>query len=231
MALNINRLTIAAALAAGISLIATPVAAAGLPVAGHVQVRNADYDSAAGHGRGNRDWGGRNWGRHRGHDRIDGGDILTGLLILGGIAVIAGAANGSNDREPDYPVTYPEDSRGSQPGSYSSGGRSYESGGMDRAVEMCVGEVERRNADVGEVDGANRGADGWFVSGTTASGSPWTCRIGQDGRVSSVDLGDNARLENYEPDGVMPVNGPVAGQYDDETYARARASMGQVAVR
>lgn len=222
MALLTNRLSIAAALAAGVSLIATPVAAAGLPVASHAQVRNADYDAAADRGHGRRDW---DWGRHRGHDRIDGGDILTGLLILGGIAVIAGAANGngngnSQNDEPDYPVTYPEDSRSAPSGTFRSGG-------MDRAVEMCVGEVERRNAEVGEVDSANRGADGWFISGSTRTGAPWACRIGNDGQVDSVDVGDNAQAALDEGEGATP----ASGQYDDATYARARAAMGQVAVR
>ena len=216
MALLTNRMSIAAALAAGVSLIATPVAAAGLPVP-HTQVRNADYDAAADRGHGRRD---RDWGRHRGHDRIDGGDILTGLLILGGIAVIAGAANSNANAGPDYPVTYPEDSRSTPPGTFRSGG-------MDRAVEMCVGEVERRNADVGEVDSANRGADGWFISGSTGTGAPWACRIGNDGQVQSVEVGDNFRADNGQPRNEVA----AAGQYDDATYARARAAMGPLAAR
>lgn len=218
MALLTNRLSIAAALAAGVSLLATPVAAAGLPVAGHAQVRNADYDAAADHRRGGRD---RDWGRHRGRDRVDGGDILTGLLVLGGIAVLAGAASSSNNEpQPHYPVTYPEDARSNPSGAARSGG-------MDRAVDMCVGEVERRNADVAEVDSANRGADGWFISGSTSTGAPWACRIGNDGQVDSVDVGDNAQAGNDGYDSAVP----ASGQYDDATYARAWAQLGHVAAR
>ena len=37
-------------------------------------------------------WGG-GWGRH--NDRVDAGDIFTGILIIGGIAAIASAASKS----------------------------------------------------------------------------------------------------------------------------------------
>ena len=38
-----------------------------------------------------RDWG---WGGHHRHrDRVDAGDIIAGVLILGGIAAIASAAS------------------------------------------------------------------------------------------------------------------------------------------
>ena len=47
--------------------------------------------AAEAHGRWDRGgWGGRGWHRDRGG--VDGGDVLAGLLIIGGIAAIAKSA-------------------------------------------------------------------------------------------------------------------------------------------
>ena len=64
-----------------------------LPLAGEAQARPG--------------WGGggRHWHRDRG---IDGGDVLAGLLIFGGIAAIASAASKSNDSRNDGDRYRPE---------------------------------------------------------------------------------------------------------------------------
>ena len=59
-------------------------------------------------------WGGGNWG-HRHHDRVDAGDVIAGILIIGGIAAIASAASKNkrdrrdNNREYDNRPEYPRE--------------------------------------------------------------------------------------------------------------------------
>jgi len=209
MALTGNRLAMSTALAAVFSIVTTPVLAAGIPFPQPVHAAVPAADTAD-HRR-----------RHHGNG-VDAGDIIAGVLVLGGIAAIASAAGNADRRDRDYreypdPRPYPDGSSYRTPAEpYRAGGQS---GGMDRAVDICVAEVER-SASVGTVDNATRGGDGWFVSGETGNGAPWTCRIGNDGRISDIDVGDAYGLRD---DGYPPAS---QGQYDDETYARARAQLG-----
>ena len=99
-----SRLSAAVALAAAATMAATPAFSAQLPkpaapVAPMVQVQ-ADDGAVLNHSRG--------WGRHPGYGRyhrnrggIDGGDVLAGVLILGGIAAVAAAASNAN-KDRDY---------------------------------------------------------------------------------------------------------------------------------
>lgn len=227
MALTGNRLAMGTAFAAILSLVATPVMAAQLPLP-RTALAVAPVDDIA-------------QNRRHYRDRVDAGDIIAGVLILGGIAAIAGAASNSDRRDRDYrsypePRSYPEDSRYRVPaepyrGDYRSGSQS---GGMDRAVDMCVAEVDR-SSPVGTVDNASRTGEGWFISGELENGAPWACRIGNDGRISDVDVGDNSRADNGGSS--APAEGPylddqyydsqsTSSQYDDATYARARTAMG-----
>ena len=206
MGLKTNKLAAATTIAAAFSMLATPVAAAELPTPAHAKAYDASVETAQNH----------RWGRYR--DRIDAGDVLTGVLILGGIAAIASAANrGARERDGRYPERYPDrwpdegDARYRTPGDYD---RS-ESRGLDRAVDMCVAEVEQRSGRVGTVDGANRDRDGWQVSGELENGRAYSCRIGNDGRISDVDVGDY-RESSADPDD---------GQWSDEDYARARETQ------
>jgi hypothetical protein len=189
--------------AAALSMLAPPAAAADLPSPAHARA----YDPAAETVERHRRW--------RDRDNVDVGDILVGVLILGGIAAIASAAEQSDrqDRYPDYP-----DYDGA-PGYRGPDGHSgYQSQGMDRAVDMCVTEVERGSGRVGSVDGANRTGEGWQVSGELERGGNWSCWIGNDGRVSDIDV-----TEGY---GASSAQGPD-GQWSDEAYARARALHGE----
>jgi hypothetical protein len=154
---RLNKFAAATALAAAFSLAATPAMA-----------RGHDH----------------HW--HRWHrDRVDGGDVLAGALILGGIAAIASAASKKDrqDREaPPPPV--PEDRRG-----YTD--RAGESDvGLDRAADMCAQAVDSERSRVDYVDNVNRDRDGWSVSGALIGGAPFSCRIGNDGQVSGVNVGD-----------------------------------------
>lgn len=199
-----RRLSAAAASVAALSMLATPVAAVELP-----RSAPAIYKGDIANG----------WGRHRHRDRVDAGDVLAGVLILGTIAAVASAAS-KNNRSERYPAPrepYPRDRQGYRDNSYNYDG---DGRGLDRAVDMCVDQVERGQDRVGTVDGANRTADGWTVSGALESGAGFTCRIDNDGRIRDVDIG------GYSAAAAGPVEDR---QYSDDVYAKARMSQGSVA--
>ncbi len=128
-------------------------------------------------------------GRHHGNG-ISAGDVFAGVLILGGIAAIAGAASNDRNRDDDYRYREPYPDQHpvyrEQPG-YS--GTAY-GGGIDSAVSQCVGEVERGDERVAAVDNAARTANGWQISGQLDAGGNFSRAIDNDGRIRSVDLGD-----------------------------------------
>lgn len=127
------------------------------------------------------------WRRHRHRDRIDAGDILTGVLIIGGIAAIAGAARNDRDgRDDRYRTRYPDyDNR------YDYNRRD-ERRGLERAARMCANAADARGYDVETVDEARRGPGGWTVSGETQAGARWSCRIDNNGRVTDISGGASA---------------------------------------
>ncbi|MEZ5744472.1 MAG: hypothetical protein R3D89_12320 [Sphingomonadaceae bacterium] len=140
----------------------------------------------------------RGW-HHR--DRgIDGGDVVAGILIIGGIAAIASAASNANknkryrdSRDDDYRDYRDRDYR-ERDGRY--GDDRYDdrrsdyrgAGGMDAAVDTCVAEVERGNRQVDTVDGANRDGSDWRIEGRMTNGSDFACTIGNDMRVRSATV-------------------------------------------
>ncbi|MGI8944483.1 MAG: hypothetical protein ACR2FJ_09705 [Qipengyuania sp.] len=192
-------------LLAAVSLIATPAAAADLP---RTSVRTAVPASATVNSAEEVYEGHRRWRR----DRVDAGDILAGVLILGGIAAVASAAKRAGDdryRDRDYRYREPAYRYRDRPGyRYDSGS------GIDRAVSMCMSEIER-DARVESVDGVNRTGVGWMVSGTLYNGEGFTCRIGNDGRIEGVDYG--ARDAGYDSGDDR--------QWDDERYRSAWADV------
>lgn len=146
-----------------------------------------------------RGWGG-NWGggygRH--HDGVDGGDILAGVLIIGGIAAIASAASKSKkDRERQDDYRYPD--RQTTPQRDGSAGYGQddrpewrEGNGINSAVDRCLGEVERGSTKVDEVDSVNRDGQGWRVTGRTGNGGSFACSVDTDGRIRSVSIDGHA---------------------------------------
>lgn len=131
----------------------------------------------------------RRWHRR---NRVDAGDVLAGVLILGGIAAVASAASKADRRERDYryrDYRYPDrpyDYRERRGDSRNDAGR-----GIDNAVDMCVSRIER-DVRVESVDEVDRTGEGWSVSGSLYNGERFTCRIGPDGRVEDVDFGGYA---------------------------------------
>ncbi|NBC87902.1 MAG: hypothetical protein GVX90_00105, partial [Alphaproteobacteria bacterium] len=160
-----------------------------------------------------RRWGCRGW-RGRGRRGVDAGDVLAGVLVIGGIAAIASAAS-NNRRERERDVVVIERDRVRYDDRYDDrrrDDRRYEdryddrrygkrrssprrspaprsgASGLDNAVDMCLTEIER-DVRVEEVDNVRRTARGWSVAGSLFSGSSFLCTIGDDGRIEAIDYG------------------------------------------
>lgn len=216
-----SRFAAIAGMAAALSMAATPVAAAELPTKtsrtsavftpGTFHAEEADAD------------GYRRWRRHR-HNRVDAGDVLAGVLFIGGIAAIASAASKSDRdrryRDRDY--RYPDRDYRNQDYRYRErrGDSRYDGGrGIDNAVEMCVSEIER-DVRVDTVDEVNRTGEGWRVTGSLYNGDRFTCRIGQDGRIDDVDFG------GFAASSTAPRTPVEDKQWSDDRYAAAWADVG-----
>jgi hypothetical protein len=151
-----------------------------------------------------RNWGGwGGWGGHRHRDRIDTGDVLAGILIIGGIAAVASAASNANkNKRRDQDYRYPDnDSRQRERsgGGYAGDDRSDRpdsrgggDAGIDGAVDRCMDEVSRGSTKIDEVDSVNRDGDGWRVQGRTSGGGQFTCAIDGDGRIRNVSIDGRA---------------------------------------
>lgn len=139
-------------------------------------------------------WGG-GWG-HRHHDGIDGGDVLAGILIIGGIAAIASAASSNNKArraEPEY--RYPDPPvRQDQRGYAGNDDRPQwnEGTGINGAINRCIDEVSRGKTGVDTVDSVNRDGEGWRVQGKVTSGDDFTCSVDGDGRIRQVAIAGRA---------------------------------------
>lgn len=148
---------------------------------------------------------GGHWGRGR-HDDIDAGDIFAGLLIIGGIAAIASAANKATPRQaerpaPDYRDPTPRYGERDDRPSWQEG-RSVGAvpRGIGDAVDACIAEVERGTRRVDSVDGVRRdqrggqsggqsgGANGWHVEGRVQSGQAFACDVDAQGSVRRVTI-------------------------------------------
>ena len=233
----ISRFGASAGLIAALSMVSTPALAADLPQGMVKQDAQgsavfADFDTTTFDSDTDvSEWRGRGW-RHgwRRHRRVDAGDVLAGVLIIGGIAAIADAANKRDRRERvrdrdydrDYDRRYdrrndPRYDRRDDRRTYRNNGSS----GLESAADQCVAEIER-NVRVESVDGVDRTAQGWIVTGEIFNGSKFTCAIDNDGRIDAIEY-DNFRGASYDADGGER---RADGQWDDQRYADARRSMG-----
>ena len=145
----------------------------------------------------NHDWG---WGGGRHRDRVDAGDVLTGILIIGGIAAIASAASNSKKRQryerrddtnPDQREQrdYSRDDRPEWQGKPQGNDAN---GGINSAINRCMSEVSRGSSKVDEVDSVAREGEGWRVMGRTTSGSQFSCAVDRDGRIRNVNIDGRA---------------------------------------
>ena len=135
-------------------------------------------------------WGGGNWGHHH-RDQVDAGDVLAGILIIGGIAAIVSAASSKkrdrrdNDR-PDYP--------GDRASGYGNDNDQQwqQNAGVDSAVGRCTKEVSRGSNHGTSVASINRDGDGWRVQGRTGEGAEFTCSVDGNGQIRNVQVGGRA---------------------------------------
>ena len=142
---------------------------------------------------------------HRWHrDRVDGGDVLAGALVIGGIAAIASAAS-KQDRQEQAPVpsAVPVDRQ-----DYGTDGAEGDAG-LDRAADLCADAIERGPNRVDSVDEVRRDRDGWAVAGVLDNGAGFSCRVGKDGQVQDVDVSGSRGDE------------PLARDYDDNAAPEA----------
>jgi len=238
MALRLSALALAGALAATTAPAAPAQAAAipALPAAfeswGAFDHSRFEPSAAEWHCRGWRCRGWRGgWGGGWRRNRIDAGDVLIGAAIIGGAIAIANA-NNRRDRTQDVVVIRDNDWRDPD---WREDDRRFDdrrslrrdsgSSGLDNAVDQCLARIER-DVRVDGVDNVARTARGWTVSGALFDGSPFACRIGNDGRIESVDFGRGgdwgaAPAETYGT--------RADGQWSDARYADARLAMGGMA--
>lgn len=215
MALKTNKLAAATAVAAAFSLLATPAVAAELPRPVAAKAFDGDALNAERHR--------RRWYRDR--DDIDAGDVVAGVVILGAIAAIAGAAK--RNREERYPTEYPYPDRDDDGVRYRSpvDDDQFGSRGLDRAVDMCVAEVERNHPPVANVDSVSRLSEGWRVSGELQQGTPFECSIGNDGRISSIFVGDEgASYDSAVEDEPAAPDAPESDGIDGDIYETSLTS-------
>ena len=126
--------------------------------------------------------------RYRHRDRVDAGDVLTGIGILAGIAIIAGAASDADKQrrnEPRY-EDRSDDQRDDRP-------VYQDDNALSSAVSLCTDAAERsagNSARVSEIRSVTRDGNGWRVEGDLNYDS-FTCAA-TDGRV------DYIRINNRE---------------------------------
>lgn len=220
---RIFRLGAFASAAAALSMSAAPAIAADLPanVAHSAYAQGKLFNSASENASDYRPY---RYRRHR--DRVDAGDVLAGVLIIGGIAAIASAAS-KNKRERDY-RDYPDRDARYDYRSRNYDPRSSVGQGLDRAVDMCVSRIER-DARVDSVDTVDRDGNGWRVSGQLYNGDAFTCSIGPDGRIGDVDYGrgyrDSAQSGADYDEAIGYEASGEDNQYDDDRYAQAWARV------
>lgn len=216
---SLNRIAAVPALVAAFSMFATPASAADLRVSTSRSAVAADMawdaseDEVYQRHRRYRDY------RYRNH-RIDAGDVLAGVVILGGIAAIANAVKRS---ERDERYRYREDRYRYRDSRY----RSEDAGGIDRAVSNCVSRIER-DVRVDTVDAIERRGEGWLVSGSLYNGEAFTCSIDRNWRVDGVDFFDGRAGADDDADRYEARDDR---QWDDTRYQAAWADLGDEADR
>jgi len=176
----------------------------------------------------------RRWRRYRHHDGIDGGDVIGGLLVLGGIAAVAAAIDKDKqerrDRTQGRDYPYRGDSYRDRPYDYREGEAARDYGRerydqdpreADRAVDACSAEAARTGRvdeifDVQKIDGE------WRVKGDFAGGGDFTCTVDANGRAY-VGRGDRAGNDGADEGPRAEIDGRYgAGQSPDFEDTRGR---------
>ena len=192
---KVGRSTTIAASIACLGMAAVPAAAADLPLPRAAVQLPFESGSVLNN---SRRYGGYGYRRHRDNT----GDVIAGVLAVGGIAALIAAA--TSDHKRNEPRRYPDTVRYTPPRDESSG--------IGRAVDMCTAELERNGDRVANVENAGRDASGWHVDGVRQGGDRFTCRIGNDGRIQGLDFDNRYQSSAASED----------RQYADNVYSRLR---------
>ena len=174
--------------------------------------------------------------RNRGGSTV--GNVLTGLLVIGGIAAVAKAIDKDQEKRrrdrtqgrdypyrdgpyPDEPYDY-RDSRRDDDRRDDSFGRGY-SREVDRVVDACAAEAQR-SGRVDEILDVGKVGDEWRVRGDYDDGRAFSCSVDRNGRAyvgldSQASNGWNTRGSDEDP-----VARPYDPQADeDDRYAASDA--------
>jgi hypothetical protein len=81
---------------------------------------------------------------------------------------------------------------------------------MADAVDQCVAEIEAGRGPVNSVDRASRSGEGWYVAGELEGGTPYTCWIDGNGRVTDIEAGNNGASYDAPEDGAEGGDGGYA---------------------
>ncbi|WP_338468131.1 hypothetical protein RXV95_06130 [Novosphingobium sp. ZN18A2] len=229
MSFAASRFSRAIALAVSASLVSAPALAAPIPA---VPLHRAvSVDGAVWTPQSETVWH-RRWHRRGWHHRdgLDGGDVLAGILLIGGIAAIASAASKSDsnraedryrDPPPPQPVApqeqgYAAPQPQAQPGPDMGAGADMAD--LDRAADACVDAVAGRG-DVDHVYTVDPSSDGFRVSGDFTTGAPFSCKVSA-GRVDSVFYGNTSPRAVESPVRPAPEAGDRNPPADDGAPAQ-----------
>ena len=218
----------AAALLAAATMIATPAyATRTVPISIPLSVSPEPLlawtpadDTAANH----------RWRRHRGGSTV--GNVLTGLLVIGGIAAVAKAIDKDQEKRRrdrtegrdypyrDGPYDY-RDADGDDPVAERDDGRDDSFGrgdprAADRAVDACTAEA-RRSGRVDEVYDVDAVDGEWRVKGDYTDGREFTCTVDRNGKAY---VGLEPRSENEARE---PAWDQAGKREADDRYATAQA--------
>jgi len=162
---------------------------------------------------------------------VRGGDILAGVLILGGIAAVASAANNNRRRERDVVIVERDrdvERRDDRRDDRRVQRRSTGASGLESAVSQCVDRIEQ-DIRVDSVDSVDRTGQGWLVTGALFNGSNFLCRIDNDGRIADIEFaGLSSRGASSDSEfGENRFEGATRaeGQLDDSAYLAARGAV------
>ena len=116
-------------------------------------------------------------GRHWHRDRVDAGDVIAGIVLIGAIAAIADSASKSRDRDrerrdDDYRYEPRDEEYRSAPDQPDRQWVPGSNNAETRAVEACSWAAEGELGDdarVGGIDAVTQDGSSWRVSGTVAA--------------------------------------------------------------
>lgn len=215
-----RRISTSLSIAAALAMSASPISAASLGPLSSASEARIDQSARVPTGIGSTSFDHYRRYRHyhRHHHGIDAGDVIAGIAVIGVLAAVASAASQPRraPRYRDYDDRYDDRYRYDPPREQRR--RSSASGdSIESAVERCLARIER-DIRVDAVEEVRREGEGYVVRGALFNGEGFSCRTGADGRVRSVDYGEDfAAAERAR----APLAEVEDNQWDDERYRAA----------